>query len=188
MSADAKTRLNLDKYYMGIAVAVRIRGNCRRRKVGAVAVKGNRIVSTGYNGTPEGAANCTEGGCYRCANPKKYPQGEGYDICICVHAEQNALLAAARFGNALDGASVYTTLHPCFNCMKEMIQVGIRRVFFQDGEPPEKDGLKGDYEKLASRFDTLKRVEPEAFPAGSENPETDGREPAVVTDLGNESR
>src|SRR5437899_2413880 len=57
-----------DQYFMGVALAVRARANCTGRKVGAVLVKDNRIIATGYNGTPEGMTNCDEGGCYRCAN------------------------------------------------------------------------------------------------------------------------
>ena len=66
--------------------------------------------------------NCDQGGCERCANPEQYPSGTGYDVCICVHAEQNALLAAARFGIAVEGAMLYSTMRPCFNCSKELLQ------------------------------------------------------------------
>ncbi|MBA2244972.1 MAG: CMP deaminase, partial [Gemmatimonadetes bacterium] len=83
---------------MGIAQAVRKRANCRGRSVGSLIVVDDRIVSTGYNGTPEGMVNCLEGGCERCANRERFQSGTAYDLCICVHAEQNALLAAARFG------------------------------------------------------------------------------------------
>ena len=89
-----------DAYFMGIALAVRARANCTGRRVGAIIVRERRILSTGYNGTPSAMLNCDEGGCQRCANPQSYASGEGYDLCICVHAEQNALLAAARFGVA----------------------------------------------------------------------------------------
>jgi tRNA(Arg) A34 adenosine deaminase TadA len=95
-----------------------------------VVVLGNRIVSTGYNGTPEGMTNCNQGGCYRCAHPEQYEPGKGYDVCICVHAEQNALLTAARFGIPVEGADVYTTLAPCFGCMKELLQAKVRSVYY----------------------------------------------------------
>lgn len=74
-----------------------------------VVVLGNRIVSTGYNGTPEGMTNCNQSGCYRRAHPELYESGKGYDVCICVHAEQKARLTAARFGIQFEGADVYTT-------------------------------------------------------------------------------
>src|SRR3972149_5411208 len=126
-----ETRMvQVNEYYMGIALAVRKRANCQGRSVGAVVVKDKRIVSTGYNGTAEGMKNCLDGACYRCDNPTKYAPGEGYDRCVCVHAEQNALLSAARFGIAVEGATIYTTLQPCFGCMKEMLQAKVRRVYY----------------------------------------------------------
>jgi dCMP deaminase len=117
-------------YYMRIADAVRQKASCDKRLVGAVVVLGNRIVSTGYNGTPEGMTNCNQGGCYRCGHPELYEPGKGYDVCICVHAEQNALLTAARFGISVEGADVYTTLAPCFGCMKELLQAKVRSVYY----------------------------------------------------------
>ncbi len=119
-----------DEYFMGIALAVRARANCTGRRVGAVVVRDNRILSTGYNGTPSKMRNCEEGGCERCAKPAAYASGEGYDLCICVHAEQNALLAAARFGVAIEGCTLYTTLQPCFGCLKELLQASVSGVGF----------------------------------------------------------
>ncbi len=115
---------------MGIALAVRARANCTGRRVGAIIVREGRILSTGYNGTPSAMLNCDQGGCERCANPQAYASGEGYDLCICVHAEQNALLAAARFGVAVDGCTLYTTLQPCFGCLKETLQANVREVCY----------------------------------------------------------
>jgi dCMP deaminase len=115
---------------MGIALAVRARANCTGRRVGAIVVRDRRILSTGYNGTPIAMPNCEDGGCERCANPSAYGSGEGYDVCICVHAEQNALLAAARFGVAIEGCTVYTTLQPCFGCLKELIQASVAGVCY----------------------------------------------------------
>ena len=86
----------------------------------------NGIIATGYNGTPIGVTNCDQGGCPRCASDA--PPGAGYDACICVHAEQNAIVFAARHGNSTQGGTLYTTLRPCFGCAKEAIQAGIRRI------------------------------------------------------------
>lgn len=119
-----------DAYFMGIAMAVRSRANCTGRRVGAVIVRDRRILSTGYNGTPSAMLNCEDGGCHRCAHPEDYASGEGYDICICVHAEQNALLAAARFGVAIEGCTMYTTLQPCFGCLKELLQASVLEVCY----------------------------------------------------------
>ena len=119
-----------DEYFMGIALAVRARANCTGRRVGAIIVREHRILSTGYNGTPSKMTNCEDGGCHRCAHPDEYPSGEGYDLCICVHAEQNALLAAARFGVAVEGCTIYTSLQPCFGCLKELLQANVAEVCY----------------------------------------------------------
>jgi dCMP deaminase len=124
------TRPTPDQYFMGLAIAVRARASCSGRRVGAVIVRDRRILSTGYNGTPSGMTNCEDGGCHRCAHPLAYPSGEGYDVCICVHAEQNALLAAARFGVAIEDCTLYTTLQPCFGCLKELLQANVREVCY----------------------------------------------------------
>ena len=121
-SEPAQARPDRDDYYMGIAFAVRERAVCVGFKVGAVLVNEDRVISTGYNGTPSGIRNCDQGGCERCNNPKKFESGTGYDVCICVHAEQNALLAAARLQLPAAGSILYTTLQPCFGCLKELVQ------------------------------------------------------------------
>jgi len=115
---------------MGIARAVAVRSNCVRRRVGAIIVVQNAIIATGYNGTPVGVRNCFEGGCPRCASTAA--PGEGYDMCICVHAEQNAIALAARHGSATNLGVLYSTLRPCFSCAKEAIQAGIREIVFSD--------------------------------------------------------
>ena len=93
---------------MLIAVATRQRAECIGRHVGAVLVREGRIVATGYNGTPRGFPRCNaeEQGCHRCANRDQYPSGSAYDVCICVHAEQNAVLQAARLGYSLEGGAL----------------------------------------------------------------------------------
>jgi len=155
-----ETRGNRHKYLMNIAMAVRARANCKGNRVGAVIVLNNRIISTGYNGTPENMPNCLDGGCYRCANrDKTYKSGEAYDLCICVHAEQNAILAAARFGIAIEGSTLYTTMRPCLGCAKEMLQAQVRAVYYLHEWSPgtKQDALRtaeqrAEYEKLMIRF------------------------------------
>lgn len=145
------TRPGRDAYYMGIATAVRARANCAGNKVGAVVVVGDRVVSTGYNGTPSGMTNCLDGGCERCANRDRYASGTSYDLCICVHAEQNTLLSAARFGIPLEGGTMYTTLRPCFGCTKELLQAGIAQVYYlHDWRYPD-DEVQNAYEKIQNR-------------------------------------
>ncbi len=124
------TRLGWEEYYSSIAQVVSSRSSCLRRKVGALIVMENRIISTGYNGTPFGVQNCDEGGCPRCASEQ--PSLAGYDWCLCVHAEQNAIALAARQGTSTNGAHLYATLRPCFGCLKEAIQAGIRVITYAD--------------------------------------------------------
>lgn len=154
------TRPGPDAYFMGIALAVRARANCMGRRVGAIVVRDRRILSTGYNGTPSNMRNCQDGGCHRCAHPELYASGEGYDVCICVHAEQNALLAAARFGVAIEGCAVYTTLQPCFGCLKELLQASVREVCYLH---PWQSRFGEQYDALVQRLgvSAFRRVEVE---------------------------
>lgn len=122
---------NPDAYFLSIAEAVSQRADCMGRHVGAVLVRDNRIISTGYNGTPSGVKNCTDGGCFRCKNREKFPEGTAYDICLCVHAEANAILVASKFGINTSNTIMYTTLQPCFACAKEMLQAGIKEVIYK---------------------------------------------------------
>jgi dCMP deaminase len=165
------------EYYMNIAIAVRRMANCLGRKVGAVIVKQNRIISTGYNGTPEGVENCVEGGCVRCKNKQSFAKSVGYDVCICVHAEQNALISAARFGNAIEGAVVYSTMRPCFDCTKAMLQAKVKAIYcLHDWEYPTKTeverSLQDQYEEIQGKFvKQLDIVDPEAEWANGGGPD-----------------
>ncbi len=138
-------RPSWDEYFMAIAQYAASRSNCSRRHVGAIIVVGRSIVSTGYNGTPMGVRNCFEGGCLRCASDA--PPGQGYDTCTCVHAEANAMLLAARHGTAIEGGILYSTLRPCFSCLKESIQAGIREIVYDAGAPYA-DELEEAYQNL----------------------------------------
>src|SRR5690606_39590484 len=93
-----------------------------------------------------------EGGCERCANREKYPSSQGYDLCICVHAEQNALLSAARFGIPVEGSVLYTTMRPCFGCAKELLQARVHAVYYlHDWRHPNEEMWR-QYEMLERRF------------------------------------
>ena len=144
--------MSRDEYYMTIAMAVRKKANCLGRKVGAIIVKENRIISTGYNGTPEGMTNCTDGGCERCKNKDIYAKSTGYDVCICVHAEQNALITAARFGNSIEGSDVYSTLRPCFECTKAMLQAKVRTIYFIHDWKHPVESLQQQYTHLQNKI------------------------------------
>ena len=124
-----KKRPDWDTYFMDIAHVVKRRSNCIRRDVAAVIVRNRRIISTGYNGTPSGIKNCFEGGCPRCASGA--PSGEKLGECICAHAEENAIVQAAYYGVALNGATMYCTESPCLLCAKMIVSAGIREVLFE---------------------------------------------------------
>ena len=152
----AHERPSWDDYYINIARVVASRSSCSRRTVGALIVMDRRIVSTGYNGTPFGVKNCDEGGCPRCSSDA--PVQAGYDWCLCVHAEQNAIALAARQGTATDGASLYVTLRPCFGCLKEAVQAGIREIVYDQPFDYSPD-LEGAYQSLIEQSGmTLRQV------------------------------
>lgn len=125
-------RLNWNDYFMNIAVQVSLRSTCTRRKVGALIVKDNNIVSTGYNGAPKGLPNCSDNPnrCYR--SKHNIPSGEKLELCYAQHAEVNALMSSAKAGADLTGASIYVTTFPCSSCAKAIIQAGIKHVYFID--------------------------------------------------------
>ncbi len=121
-------RPTLDEYFMEIAKVVAKRSTCLRQKVGAVIVKDKRILATGYNGAPSGLPHCDEVGCLR--EKLKVPSGERQELCRGVHAEQNAIIQAAKFGISVDGATLYSTHCPCIVCAKIIINAGIKRVVY----------------------------------------------------------
>lgn len=128
-------RPSWDSYFMQLAFVVAGRSTCLRRQVGAVMVKEKQILSTGYNGSPSGLLHCDEVGCLR--QSLNVPSGERHEICRAVHAEQNALVQAAKHGVAIDGADLYTTLQPCVQCTKMIINAGIQRVVYTHAYPDQ---------------------------------------------------
>ncbi len=106
------------------------------RQVGAIIVKNKRILTTGYNGAPEGVKSCKERGeCLRMKND--IASGTRLELCYAVHAEQNAIVQAARLGIVLEGATLYCTHQPCVICAKMIINAGIKRIVYKDGYPDE---------------------------------------------------
>ncbi|KAL1697408.1 cytidine deaminase-like protein [Schizophyllum commune] len=115
-----------DAYFMTIASLASHRSNCMKRRVGAVLVDvrgGNRIIATGYNGTPRGLTNCNAGGCPRCNTGIESVE------CICLHAEENALLEAGR-ERVGPGAVLYCNTCPCLKCTVKIIQTGVSTVVY----------------------------------------------------------
>lgn len=128
-------RVSWDEYFMQIAEIVKTRSTCLRRQVGAVIVKDHRIITTGYNGAPSGLRHCTEiGGCER--ERLHIPSGERHELCRALHAEQNAIIQAAKIGVSTEGATIYITLQPCVICAKMLINAGITRIVHK-GEYPD---------------------------------------------------
>ena len=124
-------RPSWDEYFMLQAELAKLRSNCITRQVGAVIVRDNRQVATGYNGTPPGVRNCYEGGCTRCQmrSENKIKSGEMLERCMCTHAEANAIMHCAilGIGAGVRGDILYTTLAPCLECTKMAITIGIQR-------------------------------------------------------------
>jgi dCMP deaminase len=131
--AKKKQRPSWDEYFLDIARAIAMRSNCVKRKVAALIIKDKRIISTGYNGTPRGVKNCSDGGCPRCNNLAE--GGTKLDECLCSHAEENAITQAAYHGVAIKGSTIYTTFSPCLMCTKMIINSGIAEVVYQTEYP-----------------------------------------------------
>jgi dCMP deaminase len=118
-------RPSLDEYFLKIASVVAERATCRRHHVGAVAVRDNHILSTGYNGAAAGVRDCLELGCLR--DEMKIPSGTRHEICRGIHAEQNAIIQASLHGVSLEGAIIYCTHSPCILCAKMLSNSRIKR-------------------------------------------------------------
>jgi dCMP deaminase len=114
------TRADWNTYFMGIAHQAATRATCLRKKVGAVIVRDRTVLSTGYNGSIRGLPHCEDDGCV---------VEDGHCITT-VHAEANAILQAAKNGVSVDGAEIYTTASPCWNCFKLIANAGIRTIYY----------------------------------------------------------
>jgi dCMP deaminase len=113
-------RASWDEYFMNIARVVASRSTCDRKFVGSVIVRDKTILSTGYNGSIRGMPHCSEVG---------HMMEDGHCVAT-IHAESNAILQAAKNGVAIDGASIYVTASPCWNCFKQVANAGIRRIIY----------------------------------------------------------
>lgn len=129
-------RITKDEYYIGIAEAVLKRSTCLRRNYGAVLVKNDEIVATGYNGAPRGEQNCIDVGyCEREA--QGVAKGERYELCVAIHAEDNAITSAGRdkangwtlyIVGKEHGSKMYANPCPCMMCRRKIVNAGIARV------------------------------------------------------------
>ncbi|MHB1342248.1 MAG: deoxycytidylate deaminase [Coriobacteriia bacterium] len=126
-------RPSWDEYFMAIAEQVAGRATCMRRSIGAVLVKDKRILATGYNGVPSGLAHCETVGCIR--ETRGIPSGTQHELCRGIHAEQNAVIQAAKHGIPIDGATVYCTHQPCVLCAKILINAGVVDIVYREPYP-----------------------------------------------------
>lgn len=127
-----------DKRFMEMTRVIATWASCYQdnRKIGAVIVKDKRIMTTGYNGAPAGVATCVERG--ECLRRKlNIPSGMRHELCYAIHAEQNAIIQAARLGVSIQGATLYCTHQPCVICAKMIVNAGICRVVYAEGYPDE---------------------------------------------------
>ena len=135
---DAMKNTKWDKRFMEMAGMVATWSSCyqENRQVGAVIAKDKRILTTGYNGASSGIVSCKEKG--ECLRRKlNIPSGTKHELCYATHAEQNAIIQAAKMGIAIDGATLYCTHQPCTICAKMIINSGIKRIVYRDGYPDE---------------------------------------------------
>ncbi len=128
-------RPSWQQYFMQMAFLASSRSTCLRRQVGAVLVKDNQILSTGYNGSPKGVRHCSEVGCLREKN--NVPSGQMHELCRGLHAEQNAIIQAGLNGSSARGATLYCTHQPCSICAKMIINAEIQTVYVAEKYPDE---------------------------------------------------
>ncbi len=140
-------RIGWDDYFFEFAELASNRATCLRRKIGAVLVKDKMVISTGYNGPPRGIPHCSKTGCIR--KNENIPSGQRHELCRGLHAEQNAIIQAAKNGVNVSGSYLYCSTKPCVICTKMIINAGITKVFY-----------KQDYEdKLADKIAKQSDVE-----------------------------
>ena len=130
-----------DIYFMLLAKVASLRSTCNSRKVGAVIVRNNHVLATGYNGAVSNAPHCSDKGpdyCFR--REMKIDNNDKYNYCIGSHAEVNALAQCAKLGIITNGSTLYTTLEPCNWCFKQIIQSGIKKFFYEiEYDSPNKE-------------------------------------------------
>ena len=131
----ADTRPSWDEYFMDITRRVATRSTCLRRAVGAILVHDKRIIASGYNGGPSGLAHCLDIGCLR--EKLGIPSGQQHELCRGIHAEQNAIIQAARYGVSIEGSVLYCTTQPCTQCTKMLIHAGITEIVYAEGYPDD---------------------------------------------------
>ena len=123
-------RPDWDEYFIEMTKMAAKRSTCTRRQVGALIVKDNHILATGYNGVPSKVTHCDKAGCLR--EDLNIPSGERQELCRGLHAEQNAIIQAALHGVSIQGATLYCTTKPCSICTKMIINSQISRIVYAE--------------------------------------------------------
>lgn len=127
-----------DKRFMDLTKTIAKWSSCYKdnRSIGAIIVKNKRILTTGYNGAPAGIKSCKEKG--ECLRQKlDIPSGKQHELCFAIHAEQNAIIQAAKLGVSIEGATLYCTHQPCVICSKMIVNAGIERVIYEKPYPDD---------------------------------------------------
>jgi len=133
-SPQKRLRPSWDEYFMELAYVVSKRSTCISRQVGAVVVKEKRIMTTGYNGAPSGIESCLDRG-YCLRRRMDIQSGQHLELCRGSHAEENAIVQAAKFGICLAGGTIYCTHRPCLICSKMLINAGIKKAVYKGDYP-----------------------------------------------------
>jgi len=152
-------RISWLDYFFELVQVNAARSSCLRRQVGAVAVDptSKRVLAQGYNGAPAKIEECLQRGCYR--ESRGIPSGHREELCFAVHAEQNLLAYAARFGVSLDKSWVFVSCKPCLTCLKLLYSAGIKLIVYQDDYPTE----EFIYQQIAHRLPLISRAQAEAI-------------------------
>ena len=161
---DAMKNTKWDERFLKMAEDVATWSSCYQsnRQVGAVIAKNKRILTTGYNGASAGILSCKDRG-YCLRKKLGIESGTRHEICYAAHAEQNAIIQAAKMGISIDGATLYCTHQPCVICSKMIINSGIVRIVYRHGYPDE----------FSMQLLRETGVEIEQMPAADDKPETD---------------
>jgi dCMP deaminase len=146
-------RPNWTEYFMKMAYLAAERSTCLRHHVGAVIVKNNKVISTGYNGAAAGIKDCTELGCLR--DQLDIASGTRHEICRAIHAEQNAIIQASLTGTTTEGATIYCTHSPCIICAKMVVNAKIKK-FVTSKYYPDKQ-YEDLFKEAGVEFETVKR-------------------------------
>jgi dCMP deaminase len=143
-TARPRRRVDWHEYFMNIATEVATRSTCDRKHVGAVIVRDKTILSTGYNGSVRGLPHCDDAG---------HMMEDGHCVAT-IHAEANAIIQAAKNGVRVDGAEIYITASPCWNCFKIVANAGIKNIYY--GEFYRDDRIFDAAKQLGMRASQIK--------------------------------